>query len=38
MGMNCRTSFVLKILFKAMFIYGNSSDGKKSIAAVLFAK
>lgn len=36
--MNCRTSFVLKVLFKAVFICGKSSGGKKSIAAVLFAK
>lgn len=38
MGINHRTSFVLKILFKALFICGKASGGKKSIAAVLFAK
>lgn len=36
------TQFVLKILFKAVFICGNAGSGKKkkkkSIAAVLFAK
>lgn len=42
-GIKNGTQFVLKILFKAVFICGNAGSGKKkkkkkSIAAVLFAK